>query len=223
MQKETKFYPIKVGSKEIMVRKWKVKDRNKFKKLLLADETMENQLLNILVYDCIQDVDNFDISPDEAQYIMLKIRELSISKDVTFNWACSCGHKNKEEIKIDDIVNVSYSDFGTIKVNDNEFTIKSPKNKKFYNEQITKQENIMNFMFAMHLDKLNDGQDFTLEEVMDWLDDLETDEYDEIMLQFNKMIFTADYTNTFVCSKCEKEQKFIFDEIPDFFPEDWLK
>ncbi len=220
---EAKYTPIKVGEKTVEIRKWKVKDRVKFKSAFTEDSINDNVILESLVLNCIKDVDTLALSPDEVQYIMIKIRELSISDNFNFEWECECEHNNELNLKIDDVCTITHGKISDIVIGDNTFGLGDVKNKNFYNKEIVKQEDILSFMFAMHLDNVNGKQDFTLDGIMAWLEDLDTSDYDYLMNEFRKMIFTVDYTKEFTCEKCGAKQSFVFDEIPDFFPEDWFR
>jgi len=75
---------------------------------------------------------------------------------------------------------------------------------------------------AFHIVSINGDISKTFNEIIEYLDNMDINEFDEILNAFNEMKLTIDNTKEFICS-CGHKQIFEFDEIPGFFPDSWLK
>ena len=84
------YIDLNVGNKIVKIRKWKVKDRENFKKDLLKNkdsaEKVAKVTLDNLVYNCLDK--EYALNPDEIQYVFNNIRINSISDEVEFKYIC---------------------------------------------------------------------------------------------------------------------------------------
>lgn len=228
MKIETKYYPIKLGDKTVQVRKWKGKDRNVFKKLLANTNTKPKEILNTMVIECLQDKD-VALSPDMLEYLFIKVRELSISDNFDVKWKCAnpeCNEVNNINLNVNDVFSTSFEGYSEINVQDYKFEIKAPVNAKFYNkaiQDISQDTDVEIVEFALCVSAVNNEIDFTFDELVEFLEELDTETIDQIIYMFNKMKFKIDKIHELTCEKCKQKVKYEFDEIPDFFPQNWLK
>lgn len=218
---ENIYKELDLGHKIVKFRKWKVKDRKALRQVVQENP---NDIIKVMVLDCLED-SSVALSPDELQYIFIKIREESISDNFNFSFNCGCGNKNKENIKISDVTNFTFSPFKEISIKDLKVNFCTVKNAKFYNDKILDKSNAENIDIVdliLHIDSINDNIDKTFDEMMDFFMELDSDVFDELMQEYNKMNFKIDNSKKLSCKQCQKEYTFIFDEIPDFFPKDWI-
>ena len=217
---------LKVGNKTINFRKWKVKDRLKLKNFIKErpDDTqaIATETLNCLVFDCLDT--KYPLNLDEITYVFANIRKHSISDEITFEYECEmCKTKNKEIIKIDDLYKVNFSDSKEININNLKITLGDVKNIDFYNEKIKKSDSLIDD-FILHIDSINDDNTKSFDELKEFFENLDTDEYDKILDEYSKISFTLDKTHKFKCKNksCKHESSWYFDEVPNLIPENWF-
>jgi hypothetical protein len=56
-----------------------------------------------------------------------------------------------------------------------------------------------------------------------YFNEMDTDQLDKIVQEYKKQKFIQDNEHECTCTFCGSKQKFIFDEIPDFFPKHWFE
>ena len=199
-----------------MARKWKAKDRKNFKKSVKVTEDVDVSIINELVINCLKNPDEA-LSYEELQFILIEIRKHSISDKINFEYKCSaCERDNKVEVKIDDINKPQWKKWET--VNGVEFG--DIKNAKFYKENKDTEDDVKEIAF--HTLSINGDVTMTFNEIVNYFDEMDIDEFDTILEKYNEMKFTVDNTKEFTC-QCGHKQTFEFDEIPGFFPDSWLK
>ena len=69
--------------------------------------------------------------------------------------------------------------------------------------------------------KTINGEVFNYEKIKSYFDEMDTLELDEILDEFEKMIFTLDSEIEVTC-ECGHTQKIDFDSIPDLIPIEWV-
>lgn len=223
---EETYYKLDLGHRTIKFRKWKVKDRKQLKKVI----DKPDEILKVMVLDCLEDP-NTDLSPEEFEYIFIKIREASISDNFNFGFNCSCGAttmENKENYKISDVIKFTFSEYKDIVIKDKDISIKlgPVRNKKFYNDEVMNPQNAdltETIDLVLHVSEFNNKQDFTYNDLLNYFLDMDADLYDKIFDEYSKYKFSLINTKDINCKRCKKTFKFAFDEIPEFFPETWFK
>lgn len=218
---------LDLRGKKLKFRKWKAKDKKNFiKKIKTSENVKERDLTNELVYDCLEDK-NIALSIDEFRYVISKIREKSLGSDVKFELFCDgCKTKFNTTEKIGDIIKQKYKKYKNISVNDIDITIDEPINVKFYYDTINRCEtdDEYNFVdFLLRIKKINDIDTFKFDELVDYFDNLDITVLDEILTKWEEMCFVVDDVKEVECPHCKAKQKYKFDIIPDFFPENWTK
>lgn len=221
-KQETVFYDLNIGNQTIRYRKWKNKDRKKFKELVKQDngnqELIAKHTLECLVFDCLDK--EYPLSPDEIQYVLTKIRQASIGQYIEFKYVCeSCGKENIRELDLD---NISFSADVVNEIKSKNYNIKLQpvKNIKLYNELILNSSDIVQDL-ALRILSVNDETDFSKDDIEALFDEMDTDELDIILDQFKKR-FNINNNISYTCKFCNHKQDLIFNEIPDFLPDSWL-
>lgn len=209
---------IKVGNKHITIRKWKGKDKKLFKEEILKENINFKDVLNTLVYNCIEE--DVVLSADEFRYVLIKIREFSLGSEFEFEFYCEeCDETFNKKLTIDEIIRYTYEDVKEIKVNDITLKLGNIKNKDIYLEKISGEDGEMHD-FLLRVEKINDNDSFTYNELIDFFDELDIQTIEEIIEIWNNSKFTLDDINEVEC-KCGKCTKYKFDELPGFLPESW--
>jgi DNA-directed RNA polymerase subunit RPC12/RpoP len=211
----TTYTEVDLGHKIVHIRKWKSKDRKAFKKIF-TDKTDENtidqKIVNTLVRTCVQE--DVALTYEELQYILIKIRELSISPSFDFEYKCKkCNTNNKSTHEIKDIITFTSAPFEDITVDNLHLELQEIQNAKIYFEKSKQDEFDENMELAFHIKKIND-KFAKFDDVVDMFDDMDVDKLDVILEQYNKMAFKLKNDKSFKCEDCGHIQKFEFDEIP---------
>lgn len=219
---ETKYYDLDLGSQVIKFRKWKNKDRKKFKELIKQDNNNQvliaKHTLECLVFSCLDK--EYALSPDEIQYVLTKIRQASIGQFTEFKYVCdNCGSENVKELNLDSI-SFNATDVTEIKTDNYIIKLAPVRNIKKYNELIINSGSVLDDLL-LRIESINGQTDFSKESLEALFDELETDELDNILDQFKKR-FSIKNTVEYTCKNCNYKKTLVFNEIPDFLPESWL-
>lgn len=221
-ENKVELFEVDLKHKKVKVRKWKAKDRKNFKKAMLeiTEDNVENidkKIFDSLVIPCIEDK-SVALSNIEKQYILTYIRKISLGNSFKFKYTCDkCNHENNIELKIDDVSKYNPSDLEII----NGIEFSDIMNKKFYDENSDETDEIKEMAFRIK--SINSDTSKGFNEVVEYLEDLEIVEFDELFDAFKKMFPDIDNFYTVICEKCSAEKKYEFDEIPGFIPDNWLK
>lgn len=217
------YFDLKVGNKTIKFRKWKVKDREQFRELsqTLEESELNLKMIEIFVYNCLDK--EYDLNPDELEFIFAKIREASISPNIKFKRICpNCQTEIEENLKIDDIYKVSFDEIDkTIEIDDLTIKLSNIKNIEYYNKKMKESKNIKFTDFILHIESIND-EPLDYDEIYKLLYELDTQTVDTIFEYYDRIRFKIDKTVEFTCKECNFKEKYYFDELPDFFENNWL-
>ncbi len=223
MNKEFPF-SVKLSNKKIVnFRKWKVKDRKAFKKILKDENAQEKDIANVLVRPCLET--NIVLSPDEMQYVLIELRKKSIGENINWSYICDCEASNKELVALDDINIPHLADWKNVSVNTVEFKFGDILNKEMYEAAIDLVEDIdeLNYIdLAFHIHEIGDNIDFNVNDIIEYIDEMEVNDIDELFKAYNEMKFYTTKIKEFTCQECKKSNKFEFDTIPEFFPDTWI-
>ncbi len=215
-------------TKSVQIRPWKGGDRKKFKKLIRTEgsEITEKMVTDLLVYGCIVNGDSIALTSSELKYILAKIREISVSDIIEFTWTCEeCEHENNESLTFDELYSPKIGNYSTTQLQGKSIKFGEIKNAKFYKTHISKVEEESNIVdMVLHIDSVDDGQDFTLDSLLEWMDDISTKEQDRLYNEYQAMSFNITEVKKFKCKNkdCDHEEDYNFEEIPDFFPPSWF-
>lgn len=214
---------LQINNKEITIRKWKGKDKRNFVKSIgeTADDgnSTETSILNSLVYSCIEE--DVILSPEEFKFVISRIRSISLGETINYEFRCEeCNHVHSLECKITDIIkDIQGNKKDTISTEGVEIKLGEIRNKDFYNTKVLEDES---YDLILRIAEINGADTFTLDEVIDFLDDLDLDVLEDVLEQYDEIRFRVDDTNEVSCPECKFTESYKFDEMPGFLPETWF-
>jgi hypothetical protein len=221
-------YEIDLGSKKITFRKWKVKDRKKFIELMSihGDDIAESEVAKALVYNCI-DKPDIALTQDELKYILFQIRKESLGDTFNFTYVCEeCETRNKKELLLSEVITFTKSKYSTINVDDIEIEMGEIISKEYYDKAVSECK-VLNEIFLVdflyHIKKFNSNDTFTFAELLEYFGDLDIDVMDKIFDLWEEQKSKMNNIYTVSCEKCGHDEKYKFDEIPEFFPSTWFE
>lgn len=215
---------INLPYRTIRVRKWKIKD----KKNLNHARTLP-EIKQALVYNCIEDGKDVVLDTEEFNFVLMKIRALTIQDNVTCEYVCpECGTTSTQSFNLSEVISTVGGDYSTlIAVGGNVFEMKVVDNAALYTKLTDLNEDPFSLFandFALHVKSYNGIEIKTSKdhaEFLTWFDNLDADLGNEIFDQWLKMKFRIDYKKPIECSECGHIELANFVEMPDFFPKSW--
>ena len=222
MNKDNKI-KVPVGDKILTIRKWKGRDKIKFLNTIknenIDPEDLQNQLINSLVYDCIDE--NVVLSLDEFRYVLTKIRAYSLGEEIHYEFLCpNCQENFEKTLQLKDIIRYKYVPLKEIKVKDINIQLGKINNKETYMNLIEKDEM---YDFILRIKSINENDAFTIEQLDEIINDIDIDVLEEILDIWESSKFKIDNINEVQCPHCEDKQLYEFDDLPDFFPKRWFE
>lgn len=212
-------FKIDIGRTKLTARKWKGKDKKVFKALMKSAELHETELLQTLVYGCIEE--DVILSVDEFKYVLSRIRAESFGEEYVVDFYCAeCGDFHTQTFKLKDTVKYSFSKLDTIKVKDIRIKLGEIKNKEIYLKLIA-EDDIYDLLLRVEM--FNGDNTFTLESLVEKFDDLDIDILTQIIETFENSKFKVADENMITCPHCKAETLYKFDRLPNFLPDDWLE
>ena len=213
---------IKLGNKELTIRKWKAKEKKEFLNTVRKSETLDS-LQDVLVYNCIEE--KVALNAEEFKYMMTQIRSYSLGDEIELEFYCdSCKSKFLNTVKLSEIVKPVFSNTNEIKTKNYKIKMSTIKNVDYYKEVIKNNPTEeKDYDFYLRIDSINADDSLSLEEIVDLFNEMDIDEFDSIFDQWEAIRFKIDDVTEISCKKCESTVKYSFDEIPGFFPPSWFK
>ncbi len=212
-------YRIKIRDKVIEFRKWKVKDRKDFS---AAQGSLEKR--KALVYNCLKDP-NTALDNEEYNFILEKIRAVSIKDEIGYNLQCSnCGKKFSLYVNINDVTDCAFSDYHPIEVENIKIELQDVKNRDFYESAMKVVKDINEKYitdFALHIKSINDNNSLSFQDVVNFILDLDIDIYEKIFKEWDLIRFKCVNLQSVICPHCNKETIYNFNDFPGFFPKSW--
>jgi len=209
---------IDLGNKSVTIRKWKGKDKKLFLKLLDDKSATQYQIMEALVYNCIKE--DIVLSVDEFRYILSRIRSFSLGDSLDMEFLCDeCNEISTNTFKITDVIRPNTSTLNVIKVDGVEIRFGEIKNRELYLKYIEEDDL---FDMLLRIKSINGNDSYSLEDLVDYFDELDIDVIEKIMSEFHENKFSIDDTNNIKCKNCGHASLFKFDELPNFFPETWF-
>lgn len=213
------FKEIELNGRTIKYRKWKVKDK---KALDNAESNIERR--KIIVYGCLEDP-NTALDLEEYNYVLALIRDYSLHNTLDYDLECpDCHHKFTVGKTSGQIVKPIFAKYGTIEFKSQTITVGNVKNRDIYEESINKTLTSMERYisdFALHIQTINGSDVSSIDEVIDFLDNLDVDDYENVFAQWDNMRFKCDLIHPVTCPNCNKVNLFDFSDMPTFFPISW--
>lgn len=208
---------IKFNGFEVNARKWKAKEKFAFKNSLKEGT---NNIIEDLVYKCLDK--NVVLSPNEYKYVLAQIRSHSLGEYIELEFFCdSCKQRFRTKISLNEIVKPVYKEITDIKTKNNSITLGTIKNPDFYKKVIVQAPNELDFY--LRIQTINDEECFSIEEVIKYFNEMDVDEFEEIIEQWEEIKFKIDDVFEVKCTCCGEGKKYKFDEIPGFFPNSWYE
>jgi len=214
-------FSIKLSDKTIKARKWKVKDRNKF---VSGDASDISRIQEALVYDCLL-TNSIALSDEEYKFVLCKIREQSIKTPIMYTFDCTQCKEEFEYIAVlSDIIKPKYKKYEPIKNGTHSFCMGPIRNRVFYTEKLqsVSSESEREYIdFLLHIQAYNNNDALTFDDLVDCINELDVDVFEQIFNEWNSMKFRIDCTHSVQCPHCKYSEMYEFDDLPNFFPDSW--
>ena len=209
------------NEKEVEIRPWKAKDKKAFIKLLedKGENVTGEDITNVLVRSCMSDPEIF-LNPDEAQYLIMKIKEISIGNNISFDMDCDnpdCGKNFDVNITFDDITHYQPSKFphqGKV------ISWREIPSQKIFDDVIkSTDEAYMDVEMVLHMDSINGQPIASFQEALEIVDEMELKQTEEIEQEYSEVVAFLELGTKIKCPHCGYEDDYQFDIIPHFFDE----
>ncbi len=212
---------VKLGTKELTIRKWKAKEKKEFLRTVRNSESLDS-LQDVLVYNCIEE--KVALNADEFKYMMTQIRSYSLGDEIELEFYCEhCKSKFLNTIKLHEIIKPVFSENKEIKSKNYNISIGDIRNPEFYkNIILNNPSEEKDYDFYLRIESINSDDSMTLEEIIELFNEMDIDEFDSIFEQWEDIKFKIDDVAEIECKKCQHTVKYSFDEIPGFFPPAWF-
>ena len=211
---------VKLHNKLIKFRKWKVKDKNKFiankDDLILGKEA--------LVYDCLENK-NLALSEEEYKFMLIQIREKSLSKKIQFTFKCGvCSTEFDYTANLTEIIKPTFEKYGTLESDSVVFQMQRVPNRVFYSEVINSCESDSETFiadFILHVKSYNGNDALSFNDINEIINEMDIELFEDIFKQWEQMRFKTSNISDVKCSTCGSVETYEFDDLPGFFPESW--
>ena len=214
-----------ISGLKIQYRKWKVRDKIELDKIELDSNltTLEKQLRkrNVFVYNCLKDPVLLDI--EQYNYVLSLIREYSLHSPIEFTLECNkCNEQFIANYNTLELISFKEFDFSDIAVSNLKFSLGNISNPDYDRDILNAFSLSERFIldFAYHVTKVND-KEVKLNDVIEMLQDLDVDEYQEIFKRYNSQRAICNFTKTVKCPKCGLSDLYEFNNLSTFFPQSW--
>lgn len=217
------------SEKSVRYRPWRVKDE---KDLLFAIEGLENkdeQLKHILslLDSCLFDMEIESLSPTDILALAVEIHKKAKGEEVEVFFTCPhCGNKNSDPliINLNTDMTVKKFDDEIVEIADYVFNFKEISFKensalaKKYKDSIRKYRFF--HMVASLESVIDDGETFnhfTEKEAEDFFDDMDIQDFEKLVEDFNNKIADATISKSTKCLGCEGTVRVFVNDLTDFF------
>jgi len=213
---------VKLGSnKEVTITPWKAKSKKAFIKLFDDGKDVRGtELVDVLIRPNIDKPDIF-LSPDEAQYLLIKIKEISVGTEIAFGMTCDneeCGKEFDVDLTFDDVIKYtpnSYPSKGDI------FVWRDIPTQKIYDDIMRKNpdEPFDDIELILHIDEFNGEPSTSFGSMQEKIDNLSLKSTDYMEDEYIKVRSNLDLSAIIKCPHCDYSDDYEFDLIPNFFTE----
>lgn len=209
---------INLGNKEVNISPWLGKTKKEFVRLFKdkKENVTEDEVMNALVIPYIDNVDQY-YSADEIQYLLSKIREISIKDNIKFAIECEgC----KEEIIVDAPISEVYSFTPSkfpITIDDVEWGDLPKFNTLKKAVESYPEERASDLNLLLHIKSYKGLQITSLGEIIDIVDNLDIESVNKISDDFSSIDSKFEIGMKIECLSCKYKKKYFFDIIPSFF------
>ncbi len=210
---------LKLGeNKEVELTAWKAKAKKDFVKLFKTKDTniTEKDVLDTLVYPYITNPGIY-YSEDEIQYILIKLREISVNAPIKFMIECEeCETENNVETDLAGLVDYKESKY-PIEIDGIVWRDLKEKNEYIRNSKNNPEETPLDVKIFSHVESIKGKPVSRIQDVVDYVENLTFAEEEDFVKAFNKANSSIDIHYVVKCSKCDFERDYDFDVIPTFF------
>lgn len=240
MNSTPNFINVKLPSgKSIGCRGWKVKDEKDLLFILDAEEnpdaTKAGHLINFL-RNCVDKPAVFDtLSDTDLKKVAVEVRKLSKGDTIAYTYTCPhvigegvsatpCRNKINDEIKLSVAEKVKAFDGSPVPINDKLIiSFKDLPNKKALELWDKYQSSLAKYTYYYMINSIEavvyDNQpytEFTEEEMIDFLDPLDSNDMEKISNEFEKRGSSLDLERKIKCRKCGQEIDVNFGDLLSF-------
>jgi len=229
LREETAFIKIELPSgKSIGIKPWRVKQE---KDLLFAVEgsgdhdAVRDEIIKF-IGRCVDDKQTFaELSNVDLLRIIMELRKLSKGDAIEFEYTCPhCEMKNPTEVKVSKSMKFKIFDFTPIKVNEDlQVFLKDVDYSTMIKIMTDAGDSLSKFNFNYLLESIQSltikgmsYPNFTREDLIEFLDDLESNELEFILKELNERASTISLDKKFKCIKCKKEVSVDFGDLYSF-------
>jgi len=212
---------LKLGeNKTVTITPWKSKTKKEFIKLFKRkeDKVNEQDIIDVLVIPYIQEKETY-YSPDEIQYILIKLREISITDEINFSMDCDnkeCGKNFDIETNLGNISSYQPNKYPTEL---NNVTWRDLPAKDSLTKMIKKypDEPPRSISMILHIETINGELISSFQQLINIVDDLSMRDADDLERDYNLVSSKLDIKQNIKCTHCGFEKEYLFDIIPTFF------
>ena len=213
-------FSVKIGSKEIKFRKWKVKD-----KINLDKAKTTKEIRDAVVYNCLENPTEV-LDDEQYQYVLTAIRNASYKVPMKYIFSCiACGQDFEYKVDPAEVFKAEFKDYVPIKTKNYEIIVQDIRSRESYEKLMTdeslnlSEKELLDFIF--HIKSLNKNDAFTFEDILKMIDEIDLDEFTEIFSQWSNMRFRVNRNIEAECPHCKKINRIYLDVLPGFFPSMW--
>lgn len=188
-----------------------------------SKEAVSNAIINLLD-NCIltKDIDAEKLPTFDVEYMFLQIRSKSVGESVDMYVRHGndtiCDHKTKVSVKLEDITVSGEIADGKIMLTDTiGIKLKYPSYSRYNDDKSTEMmfDNVYKNIEYVY-DTENVYDDFSAEEIEEWINGLSKEQFDKILKFFNN-IPKLSHKIEWTCEKCGKEDYAIVEGLKGFF------
>ena len=148
---------------------------------------------------------------------------MKLKNKIEFDFNCSdCSEEFNYLCDLEVIVKPVQKKYGDIITGSHSFKMGPLKNRSFYENEMKNKNKEEKYIadFVLHVSTYNDN-DYTFEDMLHIIDELDIDIFEEIFKQWEDMRFKIDTDHIVKCPHCGYEELYEFDVLPGFFPDSW--
>jgi len=212
---------LKLGeNKTVTITPWKSKTKKEFIKLFKKkeDKVNEQDIIDVLILPYIDKKEVY-YSPDEIQFILITLREISITDEIKFSMDCDneeCGKNFNIETNLGKISTYQESSYP---VELNNVSWRDLPAKDSLTKMIAKypDEPPRSISLLLHIESINGELISSFQQLINIVDDLSMKEGDKLEADYEKVSSRLDIKQNLTCTHCGFEKEYLFDIIPTFF------
>jgi len=155
--------------------------------------------------------------------MLIVIRDASLPGEIGYEFTCECGFTYDYNPNLRDVIKPVFKGYGNILAKGVNFEMQPVQNRAFYEETLGSSSELEStlFDFLLHVKSLNQNTCLTFDQLLEVVNEMEVDVFEDVFLQWNSMKFKVNNVSPVTCPKCSLTQLYEFDDLPDFFPESW--